>query len=215
VNGDGYDDLLIGASEADPNGVYRGGEAYIVYGGDFRGQVSYQGTTGNDTHTGTAEAEIIIGGLGNDTLTGGGGKDVIRGGAGDDAIHVGDTAFRGVDGGGGTDTLHLDFAGALDLGALHGKIEGVEVLDFDNGKANAVTLDVTDLLDIDATDLDVGGVSGLHDVLKIDGNSGDSLALSSADGWGAADTATLAGYAIYTTGAVKVAVDTDVTVHVT
>ena len=33
VNGDGYDDLIIGASSADPNGDSSAGETYIVYGG--------------------------------------------------------------------------------------------------------------------------------------------------------------------------------------
>jgi hypothetical protein len=33
VNGDGYGDILIGAEAADPNGVDRAGESYIVFGG--------------------------------------------------------------------------------------------------------------------------------------------------------------------------------------
>ena len=33
VNGDGYDDLIIGATYADPNGDGSAGEAYVVYGG--------------------------------------------------------------------------------------------------------------------------------------------------------------------------------------
>ena len=33
VNGDGYDDLIIGAHRADPNGDSNAGETYIVYGG--------------------------------------------------------------------------------------------------------------------------------------------------------------------------------------
>ena len=33
VNGDGYDDLIIGARYADPNGDSRAGETYLVYGG--------------------------------------------------------------------------------------------------------------------------------------------------------------------------------------
>ena len=33
VNGDGYDDLIIGAYRADPNGDSQAGETYIVYGG--------------------------------------------------------------------------------------------------------------------------------------------------------------------------------------
>ena len=33
VNGDGYDDLIIGAYLAGPNGVGSAGETYVVYGG--------------------------------------------------------------------------------------------------------------------------------------------------------------------------------------
>ena len=32
VNGDGYDDILIGADNADPNGITNAGQSYIVYG---------------------------------------------------------------------------------------------------------------------------------------------------------------------------------------
>ena len=33
VNGDGYDDLIIGASKASPNGENSAGETYVIYGG--------------------------------------------------------------------------------------------------------------------------------------------------------------------------------------
>ena len=33
VNGDGYDDVVIGAYPADPNGTYKAGESYVVLGG--------------------------------------------------------------------------------------------------------------------------------------------------------------------------------------
>ncbi|WP_287140440.1 FG-GAP repeat protein [Crocosphaera sp.] len=33
INGDGFDDILIGADDADPNGNSRAGESYIVFGG--------------------------------------------------------------------------------------------------------------------------------------------------------------------------------------
>ncbi|CCQ52779.1 integrin alpha [Crocosphaera watsonii] len=32
INGDGFDDILIGASSADPNGNYDAGESYVVFG---------------------------------------------------------------------------------------------------------------------------------------------------------------------------------------
>ena len=32
INGDGFDDILIGASSADPNGIYVAGESYVVFG---------------------------------------------------------------------------------------------------------------------------------------------------------------------------------------
>jgi Ca2+-binding RTX toxin-like protein len=220
VNGDGFDDMLIGATYTSPNGVSGAGTAYIVFGGDFRGQASYQGTAGDDNHVGTSKAEIMIGGLGDDTLSSGGGADVIRSGAGNDQIHVSDHSFRQVDGGGGTDTLHFDYAGAINLGNIdgnaatsdRGKIAGIEVLDFGNGQANAITLHAADVLDIDPETSNVGGVSSLDHLLKIDGNAGDTLTLFASDHWSAADTSSLAGYAVYTAGAVKIAVETDISV---
>ena len=220
VNGDGFDDLLIGAPYADANGVHGAGSAYIVYGGDFRSQADFIGDTSGDTHAGTSAAEIMVGGQGDDTLFSGGGADTIRTGAGDDLIFADDRSFHEVDGGGGTDTLVFNFAGAIDLGNIdgdamtsdRGKISGVEVLSFDNGLSNTVTLHLADVLDMQVGDTNVGGVAGLNNVLKIDGNAGDTLALSASDHWGAADTATLAGYALYTAGAVKIAVETDIAV---
>src|SRR4028119_1254690 len=32
VNGDGIDDLIIGANSADPNGIYAAGQSYVVFG---------------------------------------------------------------------------------------------------------------------------------------------------------------------------------------
>jgi Ca2+-binding RTX toxin-like protein len=32
VNGDGFDDLIIGAPSADPNGIFRAGQSYVVFG---------------------------------------------------------------------------------------------------------------------------------------------------------------------------------------
>jgi len=50
INGDGIDDLIIGASSADPNGNYRAGETYIVFGnqGGFDASVDLSQLNGSN-----------------------------------------------------------------------------------------------------------------------------------------------------------------------
>jgi Ca2+-binding RTX toxin-like protein len=132
INGDGYDDLIIGAPSADPNGRWNAGESYVVFGRNFVGAVTHQGTNGNDELTGRSNADAIIAGQGNDTLIGGDGPDVLRGGQGDDWLHVSDSDLFRIDGGAGTDTLQLgDFS--LDLTQLAvGAITDIEIIDLAN-----------------------------------------------------------------------------------
>ncbi len=92
INGDGIDDLIIGARNAGPNSN-RSGQSYVIFGGKNLGSSS-TGTPGADTLVGTISNNIIDGKAGNDTLTGNGGQDkfVIRFGDGNDII----TDFGGV-----------------------------------------------------------------------------------------------------------------------
>jgi Ca2+-binding RTX toxin-like protein len=218
IDGDGLDDLLV-ASPSTNNGNGHG-EVQVIYGHAAAG--AFVGTDANDTLVGTAGANTLIGAQGNDTINGNGGADSIHGGAGDDHIHVSDNTFFRVDGGSGSDTLHLDFGGAIDFGNLdgnaatsdRGKISNIETIDVNNGQNNALTLHLADVLDMDVRDADVGGKASLDNTLKIDGNSGDTLHLAASDSWSAADTSTLAGYAIYTHDAVKIAIDTHIAVTV-
>jgi len=106
VNGDGFDDLIVGAFNADPNGA-NSGASYVVFGGNFSGVVTQLGTTGDNTLTGTAGNDVILGGRGNDVITSNGSNDRLDGGAGNDTLIVGDDDFVRVDGGTGTDTLRL------------------------------------------------------------------------------------------------------------
>ena len=102
VNGDGFDDLIVGAQNDDPNGN-SSGASFVVFGGNFSGAVTQIGTLGDDTLTGTAANDVIFAGVGNDTLDGGGGTDRLSGGAGADTF-----TLRNLD---GTTTI-IDFDGA-------------------------------------------------------------------------------------------------------
>jgi Ca2+-binding RTX toxin-like protein len=89
VNGDGFDDLIVGAPYADPIGS-KSGASYVVYGGNFTRDVTQVGTTNNDTLSGTAGNDVIFGGIGNDTITTNGGNDRLSGGAGADTFKISD-----------------------------------------------------------------------------------------------------------------------------
>ena len=110
INGDGVDDLIIGAGQADPNGILNDGESYVVFGmapllcnglvvtvnlnvGDIP-------TSGDDVIQGTSGADVINALAGNDTICGEGGDDIINGGRGDDWIDggAGNDLIRGNDG---------------------------------------------------------------------------------------------------------------------
>jgi hypothetical protein len=69
-------------------------------------------------------------------------------------------------------------------------------------------------LDIAPQNHDAAGHAGLDNVLKVDGNPGDTVHLAAADGWSAADTLSLAGYAVYTAHNMHVAVEADIGVTV-
>ncbi len=85
VNGDGFDDLLVGAPYADPNGS-SSGSSYIVYGGDFTNTATQIGSLGDvdDTLTATDGADVLFGGAGDDTFEDLSDGDRVYGGQGAD-----------------------------------------------------------------------------------------------------------------------------------
>jgi hypothetical protein len=99
VNGDGFDDLVIGAYGAATGAreTYAGetyaGETYIVF-GSATGFLSstVTGTTGDDLLNGTSAAEQIDALAGNDWITPGAGFDGIDGGDGADMVSYSDRA---------------------------------------------------------------------------------------------------------------------------
>jgi len=201
VNGDGFDDLIVGAYAADPNGA-TSGASYVVFGGDFAGAVDFLGGAGNDGLTGTAAAEILIGGRGKDTLAGGAGADVLKGGAGNDNLKF-DSADRLVDGGSGVDTL--DFTGSgksLDLTAIvDTRYTGIEIIDLTGSGDNSLTLTMLDLL----------ALSDSTNTLRVDGDTVDTV-IAEGQGWLVGDVVNIGGtlYQGYLNGAATLLVDTDI-----
>ena len=157
VNGDGYDDLIIGAIWADPNGDREAGETYVIYGG-ATGTESLVPVTASGT---AAAADNFIGNAGADSFTDIATNDVVRGGAGDDTIRVTALDFAVIDGGTGQDRLILDGAGlSLDLtGAGHAGVDSVEVFDLSGTGANTLVLDALAVYDV--TEERAGGVASL------------------------------------------------------
>ena len=172
VDGDGFDDLLVGANHAGPNGP-SSGASYVIFGGQG---VSYSAGVGNEmanTLTGDEMANQIIGGAGDDTLIGNGGEDVLRGGRGDDVFEISDSVFAIIDGGLGTDTLRLSSGLTLDLTSIpNNHLDSIEIIDLNGTNDNGSTL-------ILATDdiLNIVG-SSAKNTLRIDGGSTDTLDIS-------------------------------------
>ncbi len=226
VNGDGFDDLFVGARSADPSGT-SSGASYVVY-GFATGDTS---PAANNVLTGTDLAETLNGGLGNDRLDGGLGNDVLIGGAGNDTLiyDVADTLV--VDGGNGRDTLAITgFGVTLDLTALNSfsdvaqapksPYENIEIIDLTGTGNNTLRLNTSDLLHI------VGSATGADDkrdnnLLRVDGDAGDKVQLTSGT-WtpdinendlNGEDAPSNGGYILYTNGQARLLVDKDVTVE--
>ncbi|RMG32460.1 MAG: hypothetical protein D6725_17590, partial [Planctomycetota bacterium] len=160
IDGDGFDDLVIGAPGADAGGVTDAGETYVFFGGNFTGGAETQvGSDGNNAITatqGSMASDVLVGGRGDDTLTSDGGPDVLRGGSGDDVLVIPDTDFSGtrrIVGGTGTDTLQISGSGHnLDFTSIaDNRIQDIEVVDIRGTGSNSLTLDVQEVLNISDT----------------------------------------------------------------
>jgi hypothetical protein len=130
VNGDGFDDILIGARNGDPGGNSDAGESYVVLGRKPDSAVTRLGTEAgqtlaggdfNDVLRGFGGDDELFGNGGNDLLGGGLGNDILRGGAGND-IYVLDGGFDTIIETSGNDTITstisrslMDYSGVENL----------------------------------------------------------------------------------------------------
>ncbi|CAC9562575.1 hypothetical protein [uncultured Gammaproteobacteria bacterium] len=189
VNGDGLDDLIVGA--LGPEKGAHPGKSYVIFGktdtnainltqlnGDLKYAIDHLGDKNANTLTGNSNDEIFVAGAGDDTLIGNGGMDVLNAGAGNDTITINASniavlAQTGagnrarVDGGGNIDTLELDGSGlTLDLTNISNiRIQDIEKIDITGSGNNDLTLNLNDVLD----------ASTSTNILKVLGNSGDSV----------------------------------------
>jgi len=165
VNGDDFDDLIIGAPWADSNS----GSTYIVFGrSNFDSGNVIKGTTGDDILTGTPGADNFAALDGNDNLSGRGGADIFNAGAGNDKINVIDLNFASVDGSSGNDVLHTDGKNLnLDLTDYLDKIQGIETICLYGRGDNTLTL----------TGVELKELSDTTNTLKVHGNAGDQVIL--------------------------------------
>ena len=168
VNGDGFNDFLIGA----PGG--KGDDlnlAYTLFGSDFTQTVSQTGTIGNDVMVGSPTGESFVAGQGNDVIYTGGGVDVVYAGPGDDYVSVNDTYFRRLDGGAGLDVLALQGSNNQDwdLTSLSpgSRLRNFEIIVTENYGANTLTLNAASVHQLSSTN-----------TLTIFLDSNDTLALS-------------------------------------
>ncbi|PXW88242.1 FG-GAP repeat protein [Nitrosomonas sp. Nm84] len=171
VNGDGFDDLMVGAPGRNRYGADFG-SSYVIFGrSDFGGGSGgnvIAGTPGNDVLKGTSTAEVFEAGAGNDLMIGRGGADVFHGGAGDDNIRIADLDFTSIDGGSGDDRLHLDGSGLnMNLADFENKISGIETICIYGRGDNTLTL----------TAVDLRNLSDTSNTLKVNGNAGDRIVL--------------------------------------
>jgi uncharacterized protein (DUF2147 family) len=207
VNGDGLADLIVGSPNASPGNRNGSGRSYVLFSGrKFTNSVIQFGNTGNDTLTGTANSQSLVGAQGNDQLNDGNFTDlVLYGGAGSDRINIRNSSFRRIDGGGlSTDTLALAGTGlTLNLTTLpNTRISGIELIDLTGTGNNNLMLDLPDLLSLSDT----------TNQITVLGNSGDTVT-STGQGWVSSGTQTFGSniYARYTIANAVLLVDTDIT----
>jgi Ca2+-binding RTX toxin-like protein len=145
----------------------------------------FQGSSGNDTITGTSKADLFIGGNGSDNLRGGGGADTFRY---ELSTHLG--ADESINGGSGTDVIEVTHGGTFN--AINVDITSVETYRFlAQTSATAVFSDVQ----LNAAAIRrVESVQGISNFVEVRGSDIDMTGVVFA-GWEPRDIIRLRGTA--------------------
>ena len=204
VNGDGFDDLIVGASQGD-DGESNAGEAYVVYGGTHLGEV----VSHAQTLTAAAGELFFRGGAGDDRLVGHADTEVLYGGAGDDVLVLADASFRRIDGGLGDDTLVLGMDVVLDLTevANRGRVRGIEAVSLSDA-SSGVALDLVTVYALVGS-RDNGGphTDPGEAFLRLEGVSGATVMLTDAAAWTVEMTDAEGDADLYAQGAARLLID--------
>ena len=156
VNGDGFDDIIIGAYRGGP-----AGESYVVFGSASFGPAPTGPTSGDDNLTGTAGNDVIDLMDGNDIYDGGDGNDQITGGAGADDL----------DGGAGFDyTQYNNAAAGVNLSLVSGGTAGDAAGDTFANIEGAVGSNFNDTIGGSSVDNTLFGLGGNDRLFGLDGN---------------------------------------------
>jgi len=195
VNGDGLDDLIIGANKANnATGGADAGSSFVVFGktdtkpvhlADIRHHggiaahaIDFKGSDSNETFVGSKADELFVAGRGNDTLTGNGGTDVFNAGAGDDTIIINADNLAKLN----DDTLSNHLLASInggsgnDILSLAGNHLILDLTTIGNGRIRGIeTIDLTNLGG-NALILNLYNLLDLAsetNILKVTGNSSD------------------------------------------
>jgi Ca2+-binding RTX toxin-like protein len=147
LNGDGFSDIYLGA----PTNGFQG-ESYVLYGTNFRQQVAFAGSAGNDYVEVDTSGTVLTGSGDDEVHVSGTGTLVIKTGTGNDQIFLKDKPTATVYGGPGDDDYFVDLgepSPSVDVWKYHladpsgnstlrirGNGKGVVVVDFARPDSN-------------------------------------------------------------------------------
>jgi hypothetical protein len=207
VNGDGYDDMGIGLSDADSGN----GQVLVVNGREVAQKgISFVGTTGADVWTDNPAV-----------------NESYSGGAGDDVLSVSDTSFRNLDGGTGVDTIHVTTNGLIDFSSVNfERISQIEEIHFTApvGSTTVMMLTAENIFNLLQTS-DTGtlkiedngtGTAILRiDAVTVTGASTTDQIMNALNEHGVTATHAMAGsYDVFTIGDQHLYIDTSITTQV-